>query len=155
MLLRRKCDRDLIFSNVLCSLFAVTRCNGGKTFRIWDLIWCHYHKQRAHKDCNCSLAFGCTFCSLWHYTVLTRTNESEIAVYSCEFLTLGLVSRGVAWFFRLGTHRKHKENERRRRETLAGSGGMLPQKLFMFRASEMPFPMFSGGIFINRNMKNC
>ena len=33
--------------------------------------------------------------------------------------------RGVAWFFRLGTHRKHKENERRRREALGGSGGMI------------------------------
>ena len=48
---------------------------------------------------------------------------------------------------------KHKEYERRRREALGGSGGMLPQKIFNFRASEMPFPMFFRGIFINRNMK--
>ena len=55
------------------------------------------------------------------------------------------IIRGVAWFFRLGTHRKHKENERRRREALGGSGGMLPQKIFIFRASKMPFPMFFRG----------
>ena len=30
---------------------------------------------------------------MWHYTVpVTRTNESETAVYSCAFLTLGLVA---------------------------------------------------------------
>ena len=38
-----------------------------------------------------------------------------------------------------------KENERRRREALVGSGGMLLQKMFDFRASEMQFPMFFGG----------
>ena len=31
-------------------------------------------------------------CFLWHYTVLMRTTESETAVYSYAFLTLGLVS---------------------------------------------------------------
>ena len=42
-------------------------------------------------------------------------------------------TRGVAWFFRIGTHgvKKQKENERRMRETLGGSGGMLPRN-FLF-----------------------
>ena len=56
-------------------------------------------------------------------------------------------SRGVAWVFRLGTHRKAKLNERRRRKPLGECGGMLPQKRFIFRASEMAFPMFSRGKF--------
>ena len=38
--------------------------------------------------------------------------------------------RGVAWFFRLGTHRKHKENERRRREALGSLGACSPRKFF-------------------------
>ena len=50
--------------------------------------------------------------------------------------------RGVAWFFGQGTHRKQKENERRKRVALGGYGGMLPQKNFILRASEMPFSMF-------------
>ena len=57
-------------------------------------------------------------------------------------------NRGVAWFFRLGTHGKNKGNERRRREALGKSGGMLPQKIFVFRASEMPFPVFFRGNFL-------
>ena len=49
----------------------------------------------------------------------------------------GLVgTRGVAWSFRLGTHRKEG------REPLGGSG-----KKFFSRGSEMPFPMFSRGKF--------
>ena len=51
--------------------------------------------------------------------------------------------RGVAWFLRVGTHGKHKEKERRRREAL----GVLPQKIFTFRVSEMRFPMFFRGNF--------
>ena len=41
------------------------------------------------------------------------------------------------------------ENQRRRREPLGGYGGMLPQKIFIFRASEMPFSMFLRGDFHN------
>ena len=52
------------------------------------------------------------------------------------------MDRGVAWLFPVGTHREHKETERRKREALGESGGMLPQKMFIFKASEMPFPMF-------------
>ena len=33
--------------------------------------------------------------------------------------------------------------ERRRREPLEGSGGMLPQKILKSRGLEMPFPAFS------------
>ena len=33
--------------------------------------------------------------------------------------------------------------ERRRREPLEGSGGMLPQKILKSRSLEMPFPAFS------------
>ena len=37
--------------------------------------------------------------------------------------------------------------------TLRGCGGMLPQKIFIFRASEMPFPIFPGRNFINQSLK--
>ena len=53
------------------------------------------------------------------------------------------------WFSVLGTHTKALCNVRPRREPLGGSGGILPQKMFIFRASEIPFPMFSWGNFIN------
>ena len=33
-----------------------------------------------------------------------------------------------------------KEDERWRRESVGGSGGMLPQKFLKFRSPEMPFP---------------
>ena len=46
--------------------------------------------------------------------------------------------------------------ERRRRPSLKGSGGMLPQKSFNFRVLETPFPAFSqdiSGKFISRKMQ--
>ena len=72
----------------------------------------------------------------WHWFIHLRICYELLNVF-----------RGVAWFFRLGTHRKHKENKRRKREALGGSGSMLPQKIFIFRASEIPFPMFFRGNF--------
>ena len=52
------------------------------------------------------------------------------------------------WCFPLGTHRKQRENERQSREAQGGgSGGMLSEKIFIFRASEIPFPMLFRGNF--------
>ena len=67
--------------------------------------------------------------------------------------TRGETKRLISEFIRnlsfLNTQCRSKGNisggarERRRREPLEGSGGMLPQKILKSRGLEMPFPAFS------------
>ena len=57
---------------------------------------------------------------------------------------MGKGYRGVASIFRV-VRTNRSLCERRRLEPLGGSGGMLPQEIFKFRGSEMPFLAFSRG----------
>ena len=56
--------------------------------------------------------------------------------------------RGVAWGLDgVRTRGRKVVAPMRRRLNLEGFGGMLPQKMFKFRVSEMPFPAFSTWYF--------
>ena len=56
--------------------------------------------------------------------------------------------RGVAWGLDgVRTRGRKVVAHMRRRLNLEGFGGMLPQKMFKFRVSEMPFPAFSTRYF--------
>ena len=75
---------------------------------------------------------GCIERLSWILPLLVLLNHYHIILA----FKLSHFSRGIAWSFRLGTHRKEG------REPLGGDLG----KRF-FRGSEMPFPMFSRGKF--------
>ena len=87
-------------------------------------------------------------------TFLTQIIQSQNISGNLYYYNIQMLLRGIAWLLRLGRHRKHKQNERRRREALGGSGGMLPQKIF-FRASETPLPMFFRGNLHKLKHKKC
>ena len=59
-------------------------------------------------------------------------------------ITSHYAGRSVVFRFKYA-HKGVVKSLRRRREPLGPSGGMLPEKMFIFRASEMPFPMSSWG----------
>jgi len=44
------------------------------------------------------------------------------------------------------SHKGSSVSDRRRRELLEGSGGMLPREILKFVPSEMRFPAFGGGL---------
>ena len=56
-------------------------------------------------------------------------NKEGTKTFRCQCRSKGNISGGA--------------RERRRREPLEGSGGMLPQKILKSRGLEMPFPAFS------------
>ena len=59
--------------------------------------------------------------------------------------------RGVAWGLDgVRTRGRKVVAPMRRRLNLEGFGGMLPQKMFKFRVSEMPFPAFSTLFSVNK-----
>ena len=72
---------------------------------------------------------------------------SSVATYTMQkWKWITFNARGVAWDFE-DVRTRINFPKRLWRLHLGGSGGMLSQKIFKFRVSEMPSPGFSAGHF--------
>ena len=89
------------------------------------------------------------------WTICQALNETLVYHPALAHTLYVHLSRGVAWFFHLGTHRTGIVKRVPKVQASRGVGGMLPQKIFIFTAWEMPFPIFSREKFYKSKYEKC